>query len=225
LHQTSPTLAEVLDDVRRFCRQPHRELIILKFSHYETFSDTVYRQMVKEIAARLDTWLLKSLPKGRRLAEIPLKELPAERSVVCIVCDGDYPLRNHSSGIWVYRDGDAAHPEQGDLRVYDRYANSTDYEQMKADQLGKFARYDGKCRQRPDLPCDLFLLSWTLTPAVNVRAYSDLPNRRLADDMKELKSPNRSGCVVNLLYADYVEAAQLLDLALAMNRALEKAGK
>ena len=63
---------------------------------------------------------------------------------------------------------------------------------MKADQLDKFARYDGKCRQRPDLPCDLFLLSWTLTPTTNVRAYCDLSNRKLADEMKvEMPQPLR----------------------------------
>ena len=190
-----PKLANVLDDVRRFCHDPQagarrRELIVLKFSHYAAFSDKVYRQMVEEITARLDPWLYKSLPKGKRLAEIPLRELLREKCVVLVACDGDYPLANRKAGVWVYRDWDAADPEAGDLRVYDRYADSTDYRQMKADQFNKFARYDGKCRQRPDLPCDLFLLSWTLTPATNVRgvlryAESKTGRRNEGDEMPQ----------------------------------------
>ncbi len=218
-----PKLTDLLDDVRRFCREPHHELIILKFSRYESFSDKVFRRMVEEITERLDLWLHKSLPKDRRLADVPLRDVLIEKSVVWVVCDGGYPLVNRTPDIWVYRDWSAADPEQGDLRVYDRYADSTDYERMKADQLGKFARYDGKCIRRPDLPCDLFLLSWTLTPATGVRAYSELPNRKLAENIRELKSPNRFGCVPNLLYADYVESAHLLDVALEMNEALAKA--
>ena len=219
-----PKLAEVIDDVRRFCREPHRELIILKFSHYEAFSDKSYRQMEEGITSRLDPWLYKSLPKGKRLAEIPLRDLLKEKSIIWIACDGGYPLGRRTPGIWTYRDWSAGDPEHGDLRVYDRYADSTDYERMKSDQFGKFARYDGKCLWRPNVPCDLFLLSWTLTPATGVRAYSELPNRKLADDIKELKSPNRAGCIPNLLYADYVESAHLLDVALKMNEALNKAG-
>ena len=215
-------LADVLDDVRRFCRAPHRELIILKFSHYEAIDDKAYRQMVEQITERLDPWLYKSLPnKGKRLAEIPLQDLLGEKSVVWIVCDGGYSLAHRTPGIWTYRDWSAADPQQGDLRVYDRYADSTDYPRMKADQFGKFAQYDGKCQRRREVPCDLFLLSWTLTPATGVRAYAELPNRKLAEDIKELKVPNRFGCIPNLLYADYVESAGLLDVALEMNRALE----
>ena len=226
-----PKLADVLDDVRRFCRDPEdraprrRELIILKFSHYEAISDGVYRQVVREITDRLNPWLYKSLPSGKRLAEIPLRDMLREKCAVLVACDGDYPLANRAPGIWVYRDWDAADAKAGDLRVYDRYADSTDYEKMKADQLEKFARYDGKGRRRPDLACDLFQLCWTLTPATYVRAYSALPNRKLAGEMKEMKCPNRFGCVANLLSVDYVESSHAPDAALAMNRALENDDK
>ncbi len=216
-----PELAVALDDVGRFCRG-RRELVILKYSHYAAFGDSAYQQMVREIKQRLDPWLLKSLPKGKRLAEIPLKDLLGEKCAVVVACDGDYPLAKRTPGIWVYRDWDAADPQQGDLRVYDRYSDTTDFDRMKADQLDKFARFDGTCRQ-PDLPCDLFLLSWTLTPATNVRGYCETPNRKLADEMKDLRVPNRFGRAVNLLYVDYVESAHVTDVALAMNRRLERA--
>lgn len=92
---------------------------------------------------------------------------------------------------------------------------------MKKDQFDKFARYDGKCKLRPDLPCDLFLLSWTLTPLTNVLGVAAEPNRKLAESLKEMKSPNRFGCVVNLLYADDVATARLTDAAIQQNQALK----
>jgi hypothetical protein len=219
-----PKLADVLDDVRRFCRGSCRELIILKFSRYEGFGDKVYSQMVKDITDRLDPWLYKSLPDGKRLAEIPLREMLRKKCALLVVCDGDYPLAHRTPGIWVYRDWGTADAEAGDLRVYDRYADSTDYERMRADQFDKFAQYDGKCRKRRDVACDLFQLCWTLTPATNVRAYSELPNRKLAGEMRDLKCPNRFGRAVNLLSVDYVESAHVTDVALAMNRTLETTG-
>jgi hypothetical protein len=218
-----PKLTVVLDDVRRFCREPHRELIILKFSHYEAIDDKAYRRMVEEIMKRLDPWLYNSPPKGKRLAEIPLSELIHAKCVVWIACDDGYSLSHRTPGIWTYRDWSSLDPEHGDLRVFDQYADSTDYQQMRADQFGKFARYDGKCLRQAKVTCDLFLLSWTFTPATGVRAYAELPNRKLADDLKELKIRNRFGCIPNLLYADYVESAHLLDVALKMNQAIEKA--
>ena len=52
----------------------------------------------------------------------------------------------------------------------------------------------------------MFLLSWTLTPATDVKGYSVLPNSKLKGDIAEMKVPNRFGRVPNLLYMDYVEA-------------------
>ena len=70
--------------------------------------------MAEEITARLDPWLYKSLPKGKRLAEIPLREVlpPRRRRALWVACDGGYPLANRTPGIWVYRDWSAADPEQ-----------------------------------------------------------------------------------------------------------------
>jgi hypothetical protein len=66
---------------------------------------------------------------------------------------------------------------------------------MKTDQFDKFKRYDGKCRARRDVPCDPFLLSWTLTPLTNARAYVVEPDRNQVAAVKELKIPNRIGSV------------------------------
>jgi hypothetical protein len=215
-----PQLADVLGDVRRFAEK-HRELVILKFSHEEGFRDeSAYKSLVKQIKTNLGPWLYRTLPKGKRLAEIALSEFVAQGCAILVVCDGDYPLDYRGGGVWVFRDWDSAHPEQGDLRVYDKYSNTMSYAAMKTDQLGKFERYDGKCKGRPDVPCDLFLLSWTLTPATNVRAFAAEPNRNLETVLKWLKIPNRHGFVPNLLYTDYVKSANLTDVAVQLNLAI-----
>jgi len=215
-----PDLAEVLQDVRRFAREGHRELVILKFSHYEGFHDEAYKGLIGQIKASLGLWLYKSLPRGKRLADITLAEYVGQTGAVLVLCDGRYLLEHRSEGIWVYRDWDSQHPEQGDLRIYDQYSNMMTYPAMKTDQFDKFNRYDGKCKTRRDVPCDLFLLSWTLTPATNVRDYAAEANRNLEAAVKELKIPNRFGCVVNLLYADYVDSSKATEIAIQQNEML-----
>jgi hypothetical protein len=218
-----PKLVEVLDDVRRFAGEGHRELVVLKFSHYQGFRDDAYKSLVKQIKASLGPWLYMSLPRGKRLAEIPLSDYVRRTAAILVLCDGDYPLDNRSEGIWVYRDWDSPHPEEGDLRVYDQYANTLSYASMKADQFDKFNRYDGKCKLRRDVPCDLFLLSWTLTPPTDVRSFAAEANRNLAPAIKELNIPNRFGFVVNLIYTDYVDSAKTTDLAIQQNAAISHA--
>lgn len=215
-----PDLAVVLRDVRRFAGEGHHELIILKFSHYQGFQDQAYKGLKKQIKESLGPWLYKSLPRGKRLAEITLAEYVGHSSAVLVLCDGSYAMEQRSEGIWVYRDWDSRHPEQGDLCVYDQYSNTVQYPAMKADQFDKFNRFDGKCKARRDVPCDLFLLSWTLTPATNVRGFAAEPNRNLESALKELKIPNRFGCVVNLLYADYVDSAKVTEVAIRQNEML-----
>jgi hypothetical protein len=212
-----PKLAEVLDDARRFMGEGHRELVVLKFSHYEGFDDAAYNGLAGQIREKLGPWLYTSLPRGKRLAEVTLGEYVRNAGVVLVVCDGAYPLDHPTGGVWVYRDWNSTHPEQGDLRVYDRYANSVAFESMKADQFGKFDRYDGHCERDRDVPCDLFLLSWTLTPTTGVWEYAKTPNRRLGAAIAELKVPNRFGRIVNILYADYAEYARVTDAAIWLN--------
>jgi hypothetical protein len=218
-----PKLSEMLDDVRRFASEGHRELVILKFSHYEGFHDEAYVSLAKQIKASLDPWLYKSLPRGKRLADISLSDYVRHSSAILVLSDGGYPLSNPREGIWVYRDWESEHPEQGDLRVYDQYSNTVSFPLMKTDQFDKFNRYDGKCKTHADVPCDLFLLSWTLTPPTDVRSFAAEANRNLASALKDLKIPNRFGCVVNLIYADYVNYAKVADLAIEQNETISSA--
>jgi hypothetical protein len=213
-----PKLDVVLGDVQRFMSENHCELVILKFSHYDAIDDAHYSTMVQQIQTKLAPWLWTTPVTNQRLADIALKTYLRSHGTVLILCDGSQPLAHPMPGIWIYRDWDSRNPAPGDLRVYDQYANTTSYGEMKSDQFKKFELYNGRCKSKPDVPCDLFLLSWTLTPTTNVPAYAKEPNQRLANDINELKIPNEFGCVVNLLYADCVETAKLTEIAIQLNK-------
>lgn len=212
-----PSLLSVLEDVQRYMGEGHRELVILKFSHYQAFDASIYEGMVSMIREKLNPWLLRDLPAQKRLADLPLAELIADRGVVLVVCSGDYPVDNTAAGIWVYRDWQAADPEVGDLRVFDKYSDTTSYTTMKSKQLEQFQGYDGTCQQDPGTPCDLFLLSWTLTPVTGVWETCQDANRNLGDVMAGLSVPNQHGAIINLLYVDYVENARVTDVAIFQN--------
>jgi hypothetical protein len=206
---SGPKLSVILADIRRFMAERHRELVMLKFSHYDGFTVSAYAAMARQINKSLSPWLLKTLPPGKRLADIRLRDYLANGGAILVFCDGQYPIDSPSAGIWVYRDWDSDDPQLGDLRVYDQYSNTLSYPTMKSDQLSKFAAFNGACKHRPDLSCDLFLLSWTLTPPTDVPAFAAEPNRQLASVLKTLKIPNPAGFFINLIYTDCDEVIQL----------------
>ena len=214
---TGPTFRQVLDDVRRFLNEGHRELIILKLSHYDAFNTDRYSTTVAMIQDRLSTWLYADKPQNKRLADIELSEYLHAGGRVIVVCDGNYPLRSPHAGIWVYRDWDSADAASGDLRVFDQYSNTTSYARMKLDQLAKLDRFDGFCRDRNDLPCDLFLLSWTLTPPTDVLAFAAQPNQDLSSALHQAKIPNIHQQIPNLLYEDCIDSPSLAQTALSLS--------
>jgi hypothetical protein len=212
-----PPLTEVLGDVQRFMSQGHRELVILKLSHDDGFSSAVYSRMIDCITASLGPWLFTNLPAGKRLVDVTLKQYVANHGSVLVLCDGNYPIEHRAAGVWVFRDWDSQDAQLGDLRVYDQYSNTMSRSVMEADQLRKFVEYDGRCRNRPDVPCDLFLLSWTLTPPTDVLRFAESANRDLPGAMSAVKMPNCFGQRINLLYTDASDTAVLAELAVSMN--------
>jgi hypothetical protein len=168
------------------------------------------------INQNLGPWLFTSLPQAKRLTDVPLAEYLKKHGTVLVVCDGHYPIAQPSPGIYVYRDWDSPDPAAGDLRVFDQYSNTMSYATMKSDQFDKFDRYTGCCRDHPDVPCDLFLLSWTMTPPTNVPAFAAEPNQQLTAALDHLHQPNRAGKIINLLYADCVGTA-ITDIAIREN--------
>lgn len=221
-------LTDVLTQIATFM-QNHRELVVLKISHYEDFSQTAFTNMCNQITTAIGTWLCPRPPAGTRLANVPINHFIGRQGAVLVVCGGSYTVPAGTEGIYVYRDWDSGSPEEGDLTVFDQYSDTTDFDTMaystaadkevsglQRGQLQKFKNFDGKCLKKPEVPCDLFLLSWTLTPTTAVWPYSRLANKALVDNLTGLGA-NAAGRIVNVLYVDYSEYSRAADVALERN--------
>ncbi|HEX9982115.1 MAG TPA: hypothetical protein VGF69_02525 [Thermoanaerobaculia bacterium] len=150
---------------------------------------------------------------------------------------------DQNGGIRRYRDWYDPNPQQGDLRVFDIYGNTDDFTTMafstgpdpdtahatlrdgtplKRGQFPKFEDYDGFCRDRDangsSVPCDLFLLSWTLTPkAGGAVGKSVEANKELVDESKSHPDPRNGPRMINVIYTDVVQQSRSADVALLRN--------
>lgn len=156
------------------------------------------------------------------------------------------------AGIYRYRDWYALDAERGDLTVFDVYSNTEDLDEMRdgmkpdpsgltqrtgdplpQGQLPKFDKFDGYCQNEVPVvggsarvPCDLFLLSWALTPHWTtsvttvggaVRDIARPANAALVDSLARVPLKNKYGQIINLLYTDYVADSHSMDVALLRN--------
>jgi hypothetical protein len=145
-----------------------------------------------------------------------------------------------NKGIRRYRDWYAPDPENGDLTVFDIFSDTDNFDAMATGtgndpdaratdragnrlprgQFPKFALFDGNCRNKDgnnNVPCDLFLLSWTLTPdAGGAVGLSRDANKKLVDNSASHPdaTANRHGQKINLLYTDVVQESRSTDVAL-----------
>jgi hypothetical protein len=162
--------------------------------------------------------------------------------------DVDYlaAAKPRPTGIFSYRDWYATDPEAGDLRVFDVYSNTANFGKMatgngddpdalravlrngtrlRQGQLLKNEWFDGICRNpyddhgvKKDLPCDLFLLSWTLTPTGGgAFDTSREASQKLASFMAVTAFKNPHGQRINVLYTDAVEHSRSVDVSLIRN--------
>lgn len=207
-----PYISEVLEDIRKFFSEGHQELVILKFSHFNGFDSADGKEYIAlrdGISDYLDPWLYKNKPENQRLADIAVGEyLKSGDGRILVAVDDDFALTYKKTGFWVYRDWNSGNPEKGDLTVFDRYSNETDLNKMKNDQLEKLRNFDGRCEKNKNVPCDLFLLSWTLTPVTAVWSYAQDADRVLGREMMQYRRPNQHDYFANLLYLDYFEYAR-----------------
>ncbi|MDE1147019.1 MAG: hypothetical protein PW843_10405 [Azospirillaceae bacterium] len=212
-----PLFARVLDDTAQFMREGHQELVILKISHYDSFDDTVYKNFTKLVEEKLGPWLVKDLPGPLR--DQTVADLTANGGRVLVLCDGDYPVNTDTKrpGFWVYRDWQSETADKGDLVVFDQYSDTTSFSGMQSDQFKKFNEYTGRTKSG-DHVCDMFLLSWTLTPVTDVWAFSKEANRNLDFSLRSLTIPNGHGQIVNLIYVDYVQYSRATDVAILLNQ-------
>jgi hypothetical protein len=272
-----PALDDVLADIAAFLTTQSGEFVVLKFSHYAgSFNYDVLYEMCQQIKKVLGKWLITSVPAGKRLATVPLGQLPPANqpvsstlSRVLVLCDAgeadgttfwiNMPNAQAITGFWNIRDWNASKPSQGDVTMFDlwsdavrlgdmvdsnkpdKYINATTLpagEYVPRGQTLKFWGYSpssgsqpswpafaGKC-QNGRTPCDLFLLSWTLTTTPNVWAGAVDANASLmpvlfmspqyAGSNSELLQ-NGNNYHVNILYTDYVQYARSTDLAYLAN--------
>jgi hypothetical protein len=143
----------------------------------------------------------------------------------------------------------ATDPQAGDLTVFDIYGDTDSFDvisegtgadpddkravlrdgtRLQRGQFPKFRVFNGVCRNqyvdqgvKKDWPCDLFLLSWTLTPPLlgGAVGLSRIPNQRLVDTVSGTDpEPNPSGRVINVIYTDVVQDSRSADVALLRNR-------
>ena len=223
-----PKLTDVLDDIAEFMAE-HRELAVLKFSHYEHFNQDIFDELCALIAEKLGTWLYKGwVAGGKRLADTTLNEYLGARGAALVVFDGDYTIPTTIKGLYVYRDWQSEEPQQAQLTVFDIYSATMSFDTMAYSeeieeeydvprgQIPKFEGFDGRCKNDTNVPCDLFLLSWTLTPPTAVWPESRIANKNLVNNMADVGT-NEDGRIINILYVDYVEYARGTDVAMVRN--------
>jgi hypothetical protein len=222
---TGASIKDILDDVARYMREGHREVVILKFSHFKYgFWDTnkPYDDIRTMIKNKLGTWLYDNpnIAKGTaRLADITLTDMiPKDHGIVLPVVD--LPSNNLTgtgdARIYSYRDWDSKIAGNQQFTVYDQYTETTDLSEMTSNQLVKFYNFNGKMQSFPNAPCDLFLLSWTLTPLAAIRASAAEADATLAPMLSRARA-NTRGFVPNVLYLDYYSWADPADLAIVEN--------
>lgn len=153
-----------------------------------------------------------------------------------------------NKGVRRYRDWYASDPQNGDLTVFDIFSNTTDFddmatgtsndpdstnarerptgggsgERLPVGQFPKFALFDGNCRlpdpEGKNVPCDLFLLSWTLTPSgASPVSLSRTANKQLVQYSADRPGANPDGRIINLLYTDVSQDSRSADVALIRN--------
>lgn len=216
-----PALSDVLAQIRQYCQFGHKELIVIDWSHFSNWDASVYRTFVTQVNNAIGQWLWKTpLQPGQRLADIPLSTLTANGPCVISAVAEQWAVDNPQPGFWVFRDWDADDSNLGQLVVFDKYSKTTNYNEMRDNQIEKFETFTGTQKNFPGLPVDLFLLSWTLTPITGVWFESKEANRNLGNEIVKIPNPNAYGRIMNCLYVDYVEYARVTDVGIKQNEYL-----
>jgi hypothetical protein len=227
-----PTTEEVLQDVSKFMKEGHKEVVVLKFSHFRDFNGCkggIYETLRDSIYDSLGQWIYKD---STHPFQTPLADVTKAGGKVIVVVDKGYALDKQDyagescglprEGFYVYRDwssgseDDSTTPAQGQATVFDEYSNTTDLGSMKREQLQLLANFDGKMKYNNRVPCDLFLLSWTLTPSGGVGPASAPANRDLEQVLT--LEPNKNDKIPNVLFVDYYERSRVTDIAVKLTQ-------
>jgi hypothetical protein len=211
-----PLLDDVLADLKRFAEEGHREFAILTFDLDTGFNADVYKKFVAKVREAIGRWLYDAAPPpGKRFADLTLGELLGPEMRYFLAVRDVYARDDPQPGFWYYRKADDPYVAAASLRVYNVFAETTSWTEMRDDQFAKYRAYNGYCTSDPTVPCDLYLLSWTVTPFTGVWWWAQVADEHLGECMPTL--PNDPHRPVNIVYCDYVEWARATDVALMMN--------
>jgi hypothetical protein len=163
-----PKLTEVLADVNKFMNDAKEETIILNFSHFEGFNETLDETFVAALARSFKQEHLFDMEKYKNAAgiytydhlfEFPLSTL---RGKIILLIEGNSTMYNKEvaakkrKGIYFLGNAKNITAERVyAVSIFDQYANKEDYRQMAEHQKEKFSNFDNND--------ELFLLNWTLT--------------------------------------------------------------
>ncbi len=218
-----PNIDDVFDDIDRFMSSGSKEIILLKISHYrgdfKNHAQEGFDLLKKKILEKLGRWLLTDKP-AQRICDTPLEKLFGK---VILLIDDDSATENNTpgiregDGIYRYKNFNDAYPSNGSVTVYDDYSNTTDYSTMRNDQINKFNNFEGTCTADLHVVCDLFLLSWTLTPITDVWHYAKIANEKLMNEMVSI-GYNKYHKIPNILYVDYYQYSSVTNICIYLNR-------
>jgi len=222
----SGSFKDILNDLQTFMNSTHGEVVVLRldafsnfnkltFAHSEISTDKNHKAFVNLIQNYLINYIYKNSTGGKSYCNLTYDEVVnsgAGGSKVIVLYAGQNDSFYKNNGFFSL-DG-----------VYDNYSNTTNNEQMHADQLSKLKSNYSK-------PGKIFVLNWALTPNVDDfnKTKESLANMYLAKDLEGLSNI----CNMNLrrfsatygkdykmgvLFTDYVEKSASTDCAIMQNR-------
>ena len=199
-------LQDILDQTIAFLDAHKTETVILKFSH--TRNDHSHHK--QEIARRVVNFIMIN-PKYKNhlytstLGDISGVNLGSLRGkIVAVFEQSDFmDYINNSQGILGYND--FPYNNNFVFNVFDQFANTTDFSEMRADQLKKLGLNGGLGKHY------LFLLSWTLTGSplsfkLNLRELADKANPELASSLQQAFSASHLP-KPNIVYLDFINSS------------------
>jgi 1-phosphatidylinositol phosphodiesterase len=189
-------IKSALDQTVHFLRQHPSEVAIIKFSHFRSDSghnpeDTKNR--LNALMNNYDEYLYKDA-SNPNLGNVKINNL---RGKIVAVFDNFDKRIDSSKGRFSY----SGFKGDGNLRVYDEYTNTTNYQRMKNDQLNLLSTYGSLGKYY------FFLLSWTLTQTdptgKSIETHATEANRKLPNvlyyDVFSKKLP-----LPNIVFIDFV---------------------
>lgn len=193
------SLKDIMDQAVWFLNKYKDETFIFKFSHIRDYQEHISKDTIAILHDFLDNYnkyFFKSDTKTD-IHELSYNELKGK---ILIVCDYDDDRISCAAGYFRYVDiSGMSYIEYDTYKVYDKYSNTSIYEQMKNDQIDKWK--ESSKRINAD-SYELFLLSWTLTQSTgSIKKGAEEANGNLEGvlaEMTECKKPH-------LICVDYVD--------------------